>query len=454
METGEAEVAGACSDIYPIHAESCVNAGCRLHCYSSRISSNPSANQTFNAQVVNINIQSAISGPKRAPQIVLLLDNDVQVLSVNRGLAGKKFDSISATEQQTLHSQLHPDCDGKCRFNEMWSKAWESLNNRGSVEWEVDDPQLKRLLRLNLSAQPAAPSASPDRRQQHKILTITDITKYRREYELLVEEQQALVRLLMSEDDSPIDIAENRFDEAGDTGNRLMASLVKEDRSFGRQLILAQENERKRVASELHDGISQTIGVVKYNIEASAASLAKQYPDLDLSALDGAISDIRGLIEEIRRISNNLSPSVLEDFGVQVALEILCKEFTDQNENVTVNCKTCIDEGETPDLVKIAIYRITQEALNNVAKHASATQVDITLSSTNERVLLRVADNGVGVNLPEVDRASTGQTGFGLRNMRERATATGGSFTVRSAPEAGLEIRVEWTDEAEVVSLP
>ena len=394
-------------------------------------------------------IISQAPGPRWAPQIVVLLDNETRVLSVNRSLAGTSFDSISESAQQSVHSQLHPDCDGQCRFNEMWNKAWTSLKNRDSIEWELDDPQLSRLFRLNLSKTPAPKSVEQERRQRHKLLTITDITKYRREYESLVEQQQALIRLLMAQG-LKYGSADQPFDAAGDTGNRLMAGYVKTERSLSRQLILAQEKERKRIASELHDGIAQTIGVVKYRIEDSVHNLAERYPDMDLSIFDGAVEEIRSLVDEVRRISSNLSPSMLEDFGIQVALEWLCKEFKAQNPNLKITCVICIDEGETPELVKVAIYRVVQEALNNIAKHSSATEVGATLKARDGCVTLILSDDGVGFD-PKARRGYDGKAGLGLRSMRERIEATGGEFKLVSAPDKGVEIRALWS--ADVLDL-
>ena len=328
----------------------------------------------------------------------------------------------------------------------MWNKAWTSLKSRDSIEWELDDPELSRLLRLNLSKTPALKSVGRERRQRHKLLTITDITKYRREYESLIEQQQALIRLLM-EQGLKSGAGAQPFDEKGDTGNRLMAGYVKTERSLSRQLILAQEKERKRIASELHDGIAQTIGVVKYRIEDSVHSLAERYPDMDLSIFDGAVDEIKNLVDEVRRISSNLSPSMLEDFGIQVALEWLCKEFKAQNRNINVSCVIRIDEADTPDLVKIAIYRVVQEALNNIAKHSSATQVNASLETKGGGVKLVISDDGVGFD-PDAPRGYDGKSGLGLRSMRERVDATGGDFSIVSAPEKGTEVHVLWAADA------
>lgn len=392
-------------------------------------------------------IISQAPGPRWAPQIIVLLDDAARVLSVNRTLAGGSFDSITEAGQRDLHRQFHPDCDGNCRFTEMWNKAWVSLDSRDSIEWELDDKELGRLFRLNLSKTPEPGNLDEERRQQHMLLTVTDITKYRREYESLVEQQQALIRLLMAQRLETGDPGKEIFDEAGDTGNRLMAGYMKTERSRSRQLIHAQEQERKRIASELHDGIAQSIGAVKYRIEDAVAILGRENPELDMTAFEATIDDMKGLVEEVRRISSNLSPSMLEDFGIHVAMEWLCKEFKAQSRDIEVSCSVNIDEAETPELVKVAIYRVAQEALQNIAKHSSATQVGAVLESTDGGVKLRISDNGVGFDTAKDTHGYDGKSGLGLRSMRERVDATGGEFELKAAPKKGVKVRAFWAAE-------
>ena len=391
---------------------------------------------------INSNPQCIV--PKRAPKIVLLLDEQSRVLNVNRSLAGTSFATISEIKRQRLHRQLHPDCDETCRFHQLWTQAWASLDSRESVEWEIDDTQLERLLRLNLLKPPTTVAVEREGRTQHALLIITDITKYRREHESLIEREQALTSLLLAQGATLDALAGIASDGRGDASNRLVDDTLEQDRYFRRQIILAQENERKRIASDLHDGIAQTISVVKYNIEASVARLAGENPGLDVSMFDGAIERLRAAVDEIRRVSNNLAPSTLEDFGVAMALEWLCNEFNSQHPQTGADCTICIDECDTPDLVKIAIYRLVQEALNNVSKHASATRVDISLTATLDGVSLTVADNGIGFDEPKLRIEPDRRFDLGLRGMRERVEATGGVFDIESSPGKGAVIHAEW----------
>jgi len=403
-------------------------------------------------QVAAINTGAQSIVPKRAPQIVLLLDEQARVLNVNRSLAGTSFSTISESVRQRLHRQLHPNCDERCRFHELWTRAWSSLDTRDSVEWEVDDTEIQRMLRLNLSRPPTSVDVERDRRKRHALLVITDITKYRREHESLIEREQALARLLLAQGATLDESGGISLKERTDVGEYLLEDFLKQDRSFRRQLILAQENERKRIASDLHDGIAQTISVVKYNIEASVARLAENNPGLDVSMFDGAIERLRAAVDEVRRVSSNLAPSMLEDFGVVMALEWLCKDFNSHHPETRASCSVCIDECDTPDLVKIAIYRLVQEALNNVSKHASATRVDIELNGTITGVSLTVVDDGVGFDESRLNVEPSGAFDLGLRGMRERVEATGGAFEIESSPGKGVLLRAEWAGvESELI---
>jgi len=383
-----------------------------------------------------------------APQVVLLLDDETRVLNDNRGLAGNSFPALPATEHPHLHAWLHPDCDGTCHFREMWAVAWASLETRDSAEWEINDGRLNRLLRLNLSKAPPPRTRGPDRRKPQILLSITDITRYRRDYEALLEQQQSLIRLLLARSDIRKGFGKSEVRDVSESGRYLIPGFVRDDRVSGRQLLLAQEEERKRIAAELHDGVAQTIGLVKYKIEASLDQIGWDRGKPEFGQLESAVADLKLLIDEIRRISRNLAPSMLRDFGIQFALDWLCREFTNANQNAIARCVTKIDESETPDLLKIAVYRVVQEALNNTAKHAEATRVDVSLESKGGGLQLTIADNGAGVDTATLEGESGAAGGFGLRSMRERVEATEGRLRFESSPGRGTVVSAEWSEEA------
>ena len=345
-----------------------------------------------------IRTEPTTSGARRALQVVVLLDEESRVLSVSKGLAGNGFLGLTEDEQVELHAQLHSGCDGECHFSDLWKKAWKSLATTDSIEWEIDDPVVGRLLRLNLTRPPTTKDVENERRRRHALLTITDITKHRREYESLIKRERTLMKLLRDQGVEPDQSANDDGDEPMSEHIRAVADYTRKYRAFNREAILAQELERKRIASELHDSLAQSAGVIKYNVEASIEQLSRLQPDLDLALLESVIEQTKGLVDEIRRISNNLAPSMLEDFGLCVALQGICSQFRSPDCELQPMCDTCVDETALPDIVKFTVYRVVQEALNNIAKHASASEVRVELRMQDGALRLLIRDNGSGFN--------------------------------------------------------
>jgi signal transduction histidine kinase len=375
-----------------------------------------------------------------------LLDENVCVLSVSTGLAGSGFLGLTEDEQVELHAQLHRGCDGTCHFSDLWKKAWRSLATTDSIEWEIDDPKLGRMLRLNLARPPTTRNVDNDRRRRFALLTITDITKHRREYESLIKRERTLMKLLREQGVDPDEYADGGGPEKRDEEIRAVADYTRKYRAFNRQAILAQELERRRIASDLHDSLAQSAGIIKYNVEASIEQLLRSQPDLNLDLLEAVIDQARTLIDEIRRISNNLAPSMLEDFGLCVALQGICAEIRASGRDLQPVCDVCIDESELPDIIKFTVYRVAQEALNNIAKHSSASDVKVELRLENGGLELSIRDDGVGFDPGSMREPDAGSSrGAGLRNMRERVMATGGEFLLESAPGRGVRVLATWS---------
>ena len=387
------------------------------------------------------NQNKKLSGARWAPQIIVLLDSDGVVLRVNRSLSGSDFGGVTEEGEQRLHEQLHPNCDRQCRFEELWQKAWKTVVSRESIEWEVDDPVLEKIFRMNLSLPPTVRPVDHEHRLRRSIVTITDITKYRREHERLKEREQKLTRLLREKGVEVTDAAPAANDAGDDP------EITGERRSLAGLIIQAQEDERRRVAADLHDGIAQTLGVVKFQLDAGIDFLQKKYGDFDASIFDLAIEQIRTAVEELRRISRNLAPPMLDDFGLCVSLEWLSSQFDDEFNEVSVKCTSCIDEGEMPDVMKIAVYRIAQESLNNAVKHAQADQISISVQPVDGGISLLICDNGVGFDLHQRDRPAADGSGLGLRSMRERVESTGGVFRIESRSGEGTTIHANWPRE-------
>ncbi len=381
---------------------------------------------------------------RRPSQIALALDRESRVLFVNRDLAGTGFSGIQDGSRGTLHELLHPGCAGDCRFNALLRKAWKSLEgDRASVEWEIDDPVWRGCLRLNLFRPLTSSEVEVDRRRRFALMTVTDITDIRREFQSVLEKNQQLKRRVSELENATGDAASGAANEPHDC-NRFSRPPA----SLGAQIIAAQERERHRIASDLHDGVAQTLGVLKYGVESTVASLEQQNPGLDFAALEPLVDQIREALNELRKVTRDLSPAVINEFGICTAIDILCREFADQISEINVDCRACVQETSLPELVHVAIYRVAQEALNNIQKHSQASRVSVRLVSQDDSVTLEIVDNGSGFDTGiEGNEIGIGK-GLGLGSMRERVELTGGQFELHSTPDQGTTIRASWPESS------
>jgi signal transduction histidine kinase len=220
-----------------------------------------------------------------------------------------------------------------------------------------------------------------------------------------------------------------------------------EQRLLSLSLLHAQEMERKRIAMELHDSLGGSLSAIKFRIEYALGQLEPPSNPGRLQFFDGVIAMLQNMVEDVRRIHQNIWPSVLSDFGLITAINWHCRKFEENYPAIHVERSLLIEEDDTPDVLKIVIYRIIQEALNNVAKHSAADSVSISLDKANDVVELRIIDNGKGFNIDETRTISSAGVGAGLSGMRERAKLSGGSLQIQSS-EIGTEIRALWSSPA------
>ncbi|GAA4356681.1 cache domain-containing protein [Variovorax defluvii] len=200
-------------------------------------------------------------------------------------------------------------------------------------------------------------------------------------------------------------------------------------RLLARQVVQSQEEERGRLARELHDGTSQTLVSTKLLVESAVDALERAKHPAPV-VLTKAVARLNETLSEVRRISHRLRPALLDQLGLPAALERLGAEFGDEG---TVAASVAVHGAprELPEEVKTALFRVAQEALTNVRKHARARQVRIALDFEERGVRLEVGDDGVGFNVEATQLDP--RRGIGLRNMRERIAAIGGRLDVRSA---------------------
>ncbi len=240
----------------------------------------------------------------------------------------------------------------------------------------------------------------------------------------------------------PVEVHLSAFDQAGleltvafitDCTDR--RRLETEIRALAAQLITAQEEERRRVSRELHDSLCQKLASLALDVENLAVSLPR--PAATRARLEELGARATSASEEARQIAYALHPSVLDDLGLIESLRALCSEFS-KTKKVRVRFKA----GKLPDVVpqQIAsgLYRIAEESLRNVAKHAGAKQLTVSLGKKENALVLSLEDDGVGFT-PE---AVKGKGGLGLVSIGERTRILGGTLSVESKPGHGTRISV------------
>ncbi|HVP79342.1 MAG TPA: ATP-binding protein [Thermodesulfobacteriota bacterium] len=209
-------------------------------------------------------------------------------------------------------------------------------------------------------------------------------------------------------------------------------------RYLSAQLINAQEKERKLIAGEVHDSIGSSLGAIKFRVEQV---LQKG----DIADTNDILPMIQQAIEESRRIQMALRPPSLDDLGILPTLNWFCREFQKTYSGIQVKAQLNIEENEVPDEVKTVIYRICQEAFNNIVKHSKAKAATLSLRKRNpDKIELVIEDNGRGFNLQEKLSLEDFSTGLGLTSMRERAELSGGVFVIESNQGTGTTIRISW----------
>jgi len=209
-------------------------------------------------------------------------------------------------------------------------------------------------------------------------------------------------------------------------------------RYLASQILQVQEQERGRISRELHDDLGQSLAALKLTMRQIARSFSNHHNPMT-EDLENALAQLDSLIDKIRRISRNLSPAVLEDFGLETALKSLFRDFS-----ATEELKISIDmEKVSPFLSKtsqIAIYRIFQEALTNICKHAAATEVSVHISRQNGHIHFLVTDNGQGFDLAATKTILPGERGLGLASMEERVHMLNGVSEIRSRLGHGTQV--------------
>ena len=223
---------------------------------------------------------------------------------------------------------------------------------------------------------------------------------------------------------------------------RMMRRLEAERRRAGSAALRAQEEERARVARDLHDEVNQSLTGVLLHLEAARAAAP---PELE-AELDQTKSAANQAMSELLTLARQLRPTALDDLGLRAAVEGLTESF--DAGGVEISFAADGDFSTLPEDVQLVVYRVAQEALSNAARHSEASHIDVSLAQRNGEVSLEVRDDGSGFAFAEAER------GLGLAGMRERSLLVDGHLDIQSRPGNGTTVRLRVAPEASLPGAP
>jgi two-component system, chemotaxis family, CheB/CheR fusion protein len=349
----------------------------------------------------------ASSVVESVPVPIVVLNEDCTIRSENTA-----FRQLTQMQGKELEGRSLPDLVGHLwGVDGLREKLDELLKSQnGTIEFEHESTTAQR---KNLLIKGRCLSTDGSR---VLLLMVEDIT-LRREAELLVASQKQAL-------EGEIAVAAHKLNRTQD-----------ELRGLTAHLFTVQEDERQRVARELHDDISQRLSLLEILLnEVNADGLKKD----SRNKIETARERIEAINTDVRQISHRLHPAILNDLGLSVALKALVEEFGER-ENMPADYVTQnLPESWSPHAAT-AIYRIAQEALRNVAKHAGKTHVKVVLAGEDDHLQLKVMDFGIGFD----QEADSQSPGLGMISMQERARLAGGIMTVTSKLGEGTTVTVE-----------
>lgn len=202
------------------------------------------------------------------------------------------------------------------------------------------------------------------------------------------------------------------------------------------RIIQAQEEERARISSDIHDDLGQALATLKMKIQAARQRWLEMDPSVSTSC-DHILNDLNDIIEKTRSLASGLRPTTLEVLGVKAALQALVDEFRiEEGLQINFSCPLMHCYGFKGEVINL--YRIVQEALTNIVRHSEASEVDIIFKVTDDRLNMRIEDNGKGFK--QTGKMQACALGLGLSTMKERTQLLSGTMQIKSSPQKGTVI--------------
>jgi signal transduction histidine kinase len=217
-------------------------------------------------------------------------------------------------------------------------------------------------------------------------------------------------------------------------------------RMLSRKIIESQEDERKRVAKELHDSIGGNLAAIKFALEQKLESINNGRRD-DIHSLENIIANIKDTIKELRIICNDLMPSVLVDLGLLEAIRWFCREQKKYYNNVRIITQLEVEENNISKQLGITIFRVIQEAMNNAFRHGQGDVITVSLMNSGNCIDLSITDNGCGFDPKPTLSNPSSLSGFGLKGMKDRAEVCDGTFEIFSETGKGTQVKFSFPND-------
>lgn len=346
-------------------------------------------------------------------QAIVILDENLKVIRANRTIELWGWTEVTKVRGTHILNLITPAIQHAS--SSEWIDEWCQLDTQSNAEWVSDNFKTGKSYRFSYFPNRDIDSIH-NSENCYAVMLITDISQ-----------QNNLSAVNESNEDTDF--------------IRLSAYRLHQ---LANKLIQSQENERKRVSSELHDGLGQILSALKYKVEFAAIEAKDKKIDTK-DVLDDILENVTVALTELRRVSSDLRPSVLEDLGIILTLKWFTEEYNKIFTKLKVDLQIDIKEIDIPDSYKHIIYRIVQEAMNNIAKHSDANNIYVHLTKPKSGILLRIKDDGSGFDINKVKQSE--KSGLGLKTMEDRALSSGAKFTMKSNALSGTIVQVSWPTE-------
>ena len=388
------------------------------------------------------------------PQLIIVMDDNARITRVNRTVeawdVGKvnKVDGLYVSDfLKCLNDNYADDA-----WTSDWPYIWQQIKNKDVLVRTIENEHSGKIYQYSLRR-----ISDYDFNKDHcyAVLIIDDITARQSVEKSLKEHAQELEKKV-NDRTLEIKLANERLEHELQIQKTAKEELkISQECRLGllRDLFTTQEKERKRIACELHDSIGQSLGAAKFKIEALLINKQDFIDNNDYDQFNHLVEAIKNAIHEVRHIAMDLRPAILDDLGILATLKWFCREYGNTYTQIKIDLSLNVDESAISDKKKVVIFRIVQEAMNNVAKHGNATNITLELSNADSSMRMCITDNGCGFDMNSLINKNINQLdnddnqpkcNFGLSSMRERAESTNGEFVIESTPGSGTSVIVSW----------